>query len=131
MATETITYKDDNLDVTLVVSSATVLVGMKRTRLKMAGAELEKVPGDDKDKDKKSPDLDRYILRVSIYPDLVAATTEAEGLPWPLDFEDFLTLPEQLWAAWERAVYRLNPHWIPKTDDPEEKKDSSKSSTSN
>ena len=38
--TETITYKDDDLDVTLTVSSATVMVGMRRTRLRMAGDKI-------------------------------------------------------------------------------------------
>lgn len=118
MKTETVTYKDDDLDVKLAVSEATVLVGMKRTRLKMAGDKLEK----ERAEKEGNHDLDRLILRVTIYPDLVAATTQVKGLPWPLDFETFLTLPEPLWAVWEEAVYKLNPHWVPKTDDDSEEK---------
>ncbi|MCB0207708.1 MAG: hypothetical protein KDJ52_00170 [Anaerolineae bacterium] len=109
MATEIITYKNNDLDIRLTVSSATVLAGMKRTRLRMTGDKLEK----ERVERGEEHDLDRLILRVSIYPDLIAATTEAEGLPWPLDFETFLTLPEPFWAMWEEVVYRLNPHWLP------------------
>jgi len=119
MRTKIVTYQDDNLAVELTVTEATVLVGMRRTRLKLQGDAIEK-----EDVGKGTYDSDRHLLRVTIYPDLVAATIDAHGLPsWPLAFEDFLNLPEALWVQWEDAVYDLNPHWLPsEAKTPEEKK---------
>jgi len=87
--------------ITLTVSAATVLIGMRRTRLQVEGRSAEET------------DPDRTLLRLYTYPDLVAATVEAQGIPWPLSFEDFLELPDRLAAQWENAVYALNPHWLP------------------
>lgn len=118
MQTEAVNYQANGYDVQLTVSEATVLVGMRRTRLKLAGDKAEKERAKD-----GGYDADRHLLRATIYPDLIAATVEAQGLEWPLEFEDFLGLPEQLWAVWEQAVYRLNPHWLPNQEQSGEKKD--------
>jgi hypothetical protein len=118
MQTETVSYQVDGYDVSLTVSEATVLVGMRRTRLKLAGDKAERERAKD-----YGYDADRHLLRATIYPDLIAATVEARGLAWPLEFEEFLGLPEQLWVAWEQAVYRLNPHWLPSPEQSREKKD--------
>ena len=90
----------------LTVSEATVLIGMRRTRIRV---EMEKAD---------EPDLDRKLLGLYTYPDLVAATVQVEGLPWPLDFEAFLELPDALVAHWESVVYELNPHWLPGGTEP-------------
>lgn len=96
------------------VGEATLLMGMQRTRLKIEGNQAEET------------DIDRRILRLVIYPDLVAATREAEGFEqWPPDFETFLELPEAFASQWEQAVYLLNPHWLPgqvETGDSDKKK---------
>lgn len=103
-------------DAKVVVGTASALMGMHRSRIREEGRkEIE-----------SETDVDRKILRIYTYPDLVSATVEAEGIPWPLDFETFLGLPDQLVAAWEGAVYALNPHWLPKaaeqvTEDAEKK----------
>lgn len=119
MKTEEFVYEDDYLDVTVVVSEATVLHGIKRTRLRLEGRESE---GDDPD---------RRLLALFTYPDLLAATESVEGelhrdggepFPWPLGFETFLRLPDRFISEWEKAVYRLNPHWIAGAGDGDEKK---------
>jgi hypothetical protein len=93
-------------DIRLTISEATVLIGMRRTRIRL---EMEKAD---------EPDLDRKLLGLYTYPDLVAATIQAEGLPWPPEFEAFLELPDALVAQWENAVYELNPHWLPGGNQP-------------
>lgn len=98
-------------DMTVTVRAATVRQGMERTRLRLEGRKVEQ------------PDMGLTILRLFTYPDLVSATVSAQGLPWPLTFEQFLDLPDALVGPWERAVYALNPHWLPEsetTPDPKE-----------
>lgn len=113
---ETRTLERDGVRIT--VAPATVLIGMRRTRLQVEGRSAEE------------SDPDRALLHLYTYPDLIAATVEAEGIPWPISFDDFLTLPDQLAAQWENAVYELNPHWLPGGGEPaEEKKEAQTIST--
>lgn len=109
MNTEKLRFEDEGLglDVRLSISQATVLMGMKRSRLKREGI------------DAADEDIDRHLLRIFTYPDLSAATVAIEGLP-DFDFEAFLLLPDSLIARWEDAVYRLNPHWLPTESEPED-----------
>ena len=103
-----IEYNDDDLTVKITVARATVLMGMTRTRLRMDAAAADE------------QDLDRRLLRLFSYPDVMAATLDVEGLDgWPLDFDDFIQLPEELGARWEEAAYELNPHWVPRSDEDE------------
>lgn len=111
---ETRVVKHGNIK--LVVSEATALIGMKRTRLKLEGERA------------KEADPDRHILRMLTFPDVVAATVQAEGMEWPLDFETFVGLPDQVVGKWEEAVYGLNSHWLPGYDEAAEKKLPSQSS---
>lgn len=99
---KTITYEHENLgEIELVVGEASVLMGMARTRLSMMGRAA------------KEEDPDRALLLTFSYPDVIAATKSAEGLPsWPLSFDDFLELPESLLVEWEAVVYELNPGWL-------------------
>ncbi|MFH1555138.1 MAG: hypothetical protein ABII76_09785 [Pseudomonadota bacterium] len=97
----------DGTPVRIVVTEAHALEGMKRARL-AAHAERE---------NEHEEDVDRAILHMLVYPPLIAATVEAEGIPWPLTFEQFLELPDTLMRPWEDAVFGLNPHWIPKSDE--------------
>lgn len=62
------------------------------------------------------------ILRTMTYPDLISATVKTEGVPWPMSFEEFIDLPDDLIARWEEAVYVVNPHWNP-PGSADEKKD--------
>ncbi len=104
--------------VTITLSQATVLLGMRRTRVQLEGREADE------------PDTDRRLLRMYTYPDLVGAVVEVDGLPWPLDFETFLGLPDSLVVLWERETYALNPHWLPSAE-PAEKKARQTPSTGN
>jgi hypothetical protein len=57
------------------------------------------------------------ILRNGLYPNLVAAVTAQEGFDhWPISFDLFQSLPEELGAKWEEAAFGLNPHWIVKPE---------------
>jgi len=63
------------------------------------------------------------IMRVQMYPSLVAAVTEQTGFDyWPISFELFMDLPELLGVKWEEAVAELNPHWKPEPE-PETKEE--------
>lgn len=118
MKTEELHFENEELglDVRLSVSQATVLMGMKRSRLKREGMDVEE------------KDIDRHLLRIFTYPDLMAATVEADGLD--LDFESFLLWPDSLVAMWENAVYRLNPHWLPAQPEREDGDPKAQASTS-
>ncbi len=108
MLTETVEYREGDWDIEVVVSEATVLMGTMRMRLMIEGFEQE--DGDS---------LDLRLLHRFVYPVCVAGTIDAEGIPWPLAFEDteaeldFVRLPDLFARNWEAAVLRLNPHWKP------------------
>jgi hypothetical protein len=124
METRIVTADLDGKPVRIVVSEATTLLGFRRTRLRTEGQGINQAEQDAArqlagTEEAPSPDPDRALLRFWTYPDLVAATIEASGIPWPLSFEDFLDLPDQLSAKWETAVYDLNPHWLPQAPDAE------------
>ena len=110
MLTETVEYQAGDWEIRTVGSEATVRMGARRTRLMIESREHEKEDGDD---------LDLRLLRLFVYPVCIAGTAEAEGIPWPLEFQnaeaemDFVRLPDQFVMAWEAAVTRLNPHWKP------------------
>jgi hypothetical protein len=100
MDEQTRTIEQDGRKVT--VARATVLMGMRRTRLASEGLAADET------------DLDRRLLRRFTYPDCIAATTQAEGIrPWPPSFETFIALPDDFCAQWEAAVYAVNPSWLP------------------
>ena len=104
----------------ITVSEATMRHGIERSLLIADGQEAIK-------KDPKMPRGDQ-MLRLYLYPDLVAATDKfvtPEGDEGRPTFELFAVLPDMMYAAWSTAVYKLNPHWEVK--DPEKaKKDAAK-----
>lgn len=109
MKTKIVTFDDGETTARVEVSEATVLQGAKRSRLRFEGdGEREQ---------------DRRIVRLFLYPDLIAAarTVEINGVLAEPDFESFLRLPEQLVTQWETATFTLNPHWLPA--EPSEKKE--------
>jgi hypothetical protein len=124
MAPKTLTYSDEHLTAEIEVRAATVLDGMRRTRLQLeAGQETG-----------GEPDLDRSFLRSITYPAIVAVSTgkitvDGEALPWPPTFEQYLTLPEPLGIQWEIAVYEQNPHWLPPIGEGEDPKKVNAAST--
>lgn len=105
----------------VTVSEATALMGMRHSILR---EEMALQVG-------KEDDPALIYLRRIYYPALVSAVKEQSGFAhWPIPFEDFLELPDQLAGQWERAVWELNPHWQPGYDpnSNEEKKDSTNAS---
>lgn len=103
MRTEIIKFAGPDWTANFTVSEATVLIGMRRSRLSQDGQRAIET------------DVDRRLLRIYTYPDVCAAVILADGypLPWPPDFETFLTLPDGLLVKFEEVIYRLNPHWLP------------------
>ena len=102
-----VSYTDERLEAEIAVRRATLLDSMRRTRLIEAG------------KAANEADVDRWLLRVMVYPDLAACTSgelrAADGttVVWPVDFETFIGLPDELGLKLQEAVYRVNPHWDP------------------
>lgn len=125
MPTQTLAFQSDGLDVRLVLGPATTLAGIKRAMLQgRAMAYLESHPA--------APErsLEAAARRIAVhylYPDLLAAVVEAEGLDPEMEVAEFLALPQALTDAWQNQVYALNPHWYPfKTEEADaeaEKKD--------
>ena len=108
----TVKYRKGGINVTLEISPATALMGMERSVLMAEAQKVEDEP------------RATQILHRAVYPDLVACTVKVEGIEWPLDFEAFARLPDELVARWERACYQANPHWAPgyESEDDAEKK---------
>jgi len=99
-------------DLSVTVTEATALVGMRRTRLKLEAHQADE------------QDVDRRWLHELTYADLVACVVASDGFdPWPPVFDDFVELPDAFVVRWETAVYDLNPHWLPQKTEAAEKKD--------
>jgi hypothetical protein len=75
-------------------------------------------------------DADRAVAQL-MYADLCGATVAAEGLEWPVTFEDYLTLPGELIGLWKAAVMEVNPYWfgVQKNSADEEKKQATPSTS--
>jgi hypothetical protein len=97
----TLAYTLDESEVAITVVRATARIGMARYILANKGFK----------ENEAEPDEALKLLRVMVYPDLVAATTEVTGMKYPLEFEEFIELPEDLINQWADAVYEVNPHW--------------------
>ena len=50
-------------------------------------------------------------LRVLVYPDIAAACSGADGMAYPVTFDEFLQLPDEYIDACMAVVHELNPHW--------------------
>jgi hypothetical protein len=104
------TWKDGTpVDVTL--SKADIEVGMTRSRLLLEAEQVNDLR------------IDRVLLRF-LYADVAGAMIDmhntgegADPAPFvlPISFDVFLSLSDTTGAELERAVYTLNPHWIPET----------------
>ncbi len=89
----------------VTVGEATVQTGIRRQQL--AREARANAPAD----------FEHQLLRLLVYPDLIAATVDTAGFDsWPIPFDDYLQLPEQFAYDWEQAVYSLNPHWVLKQE---------------
>lgn len=103
-------------ELSVILSEASTLIGMRHTRLKAEADEWLKKAIDDQ------IDIDHRIVALFLYPDLIAPVVEFGGFTLPT-LDEFLELPEQFVADWEKAVYELNPHWkyIPAPEEQEKK----------
>ncbi len=130
-----VVYESGDVKIDLVVSEASALTGMRRALLRgRASAYLNSLNGaggEESEDDKPSLsalDLSAITLMARVvYPDLVAAAVEADGIDLEMSIDDFCGLPDSLVDAWEVAVYQLNPHWLPsqpenEVEEEEEKK---------
>jgi hypothetical protein len=105
-------YADNSWDVTLTITEATSRVGMHRALL------IEQARAEETKKDVPASLIDAasQLLHTVLYPSMIAATVEATGFAkWPITFEEYADLPEQLVMQWEDAVFSLNAHWRPKS----------------
>jgi hypothetical protein len=105
----TLNYTNEEMTIALTVVRATARIGMERSILIYDALDANKV-----EKDRAVITLHRFT-----YPDLISCSKDVTGLPWPLTFEQFLELPDDLTSQWESLVYRVNPHWLPMPDDKE------------
>ena len=98
-----LTYDLDKTEVALTIVRATGLMGARRINLSIQGDKFNRAnPGDE---------LGYY--RVNFYPDCICCVIEAVGIPWPIDFDTFMGLPDELLNKWASMVYDLNPHFLP------------------
>lgn len=108
----TFTYEQASI----TIERASAITGVRRSILVYRGSEAAK----------DEPE-ELAVLRTITYPDLIAPVTQASGLvqaanvhqdpidfsKWPIPFEDFIRLPDDMIVAWEAATYKVNPHWSP------------------
>ena len=143
MRTSEIQYKDDDYEVVIVVRQASVMQGMHRTELVVAGEkqlyvdhpELVDVGNLSAENRVKLNILRMYYQHT--FPACIAATTSivcAEDTTLlilsQLTMTEFLELPEAMVDVWVTAVFTDNPHWMPtivepKATDPGEEKEPS------
>lgn len=97
-------------DVSITVSEANAIVGMRRQLLREQAFRDD--PVDPKKRVPAHEDEARQILRLVTYPDYVSCLVASKGLPDPLTFEAFCELPDALLGRWGVLVYTLNPHWL-------------------
>jgi hypothetical protein len=97
----TLAYTLDEAEVTITVVRASAKIGIERYLLASKGVE--------ENKEETSEAL--KILRMMLYPDLTVTTKEVTGMKYPLTFEEFIELPEDLINVWADAVYKCNPSW--------------------
>ena len=51
---------------------------------------------------------------------LTMAACEPEGFTLPLSLDEYLDLPEAFTVAWAEEFMRVNPHWFPQDDTPDD-----------
>ena len=103
----------------LVVATANLRMGIRRSLLiEEQRAICEKSRQDLVDQGFVVLDLiATELLRTQMYPSLVAGVVDQTGFDrWPITYEEFMELPEELGIKWEEALGSLNPHWTPKPD---------------
>lgn len=101
----------------VVVSEASVRIGIARYRLMREGRLLA---------DAAQADSDMRAVLTFVYPNMIAPVVEQSGFEhWPPTPEEFASeIEESFWDRWSGAVQALNPHWFgeaeAEADDPKE-----------
>lgn len=120
METRTVTHERPGEPLSVTVSEADVLMGMKRTMMISEVRSLKSlnqpdVKDDDEEKKPTMPEgeeLAIYLLRRYTWPCCKVSAIGAEGFDLAtLTFEAFCRLPEVFVSHWEQAALELNPHW--------------------
>ena len=126
MNTAKVAYADDNYDIVISLRQATVLDGMRRAILDVearsealglalatdeASTEVDAVP------EKWAGYLNFMVTEA--YPSCVACIESIENadgaektLSKDITFAEFAGLPDALFQEWQKAAYKLNPHWV-------------------
>lgn len=99
-------------DIKIVLSEASVLQGLRRTRLQ----------NEERNSNGTDLPLEVMVLKLFTYPTVIGAIESAEGIEYPPTFEQFCDWAETLVTQLENAALELNPHWALRTDQEEEKK---------
>jgi hypothetical protein len=100
----------------VVVKRATIEDGVTRYIMATKGIE----------ESEKDQNESRRVLRLILYPNLMAATLSVEGVELPMSFDAFRDLDEDTVNRWADAVYELNPHWQAAEEPETDKKKSSR-----
>ena len=107
-------------DMSVTVSVATGLMGMRRDLLKVDSFIPD--PNDPKKEIPVETEEARQIMKMTAFPDYTCCLVKSEGLPEPLDFETFLNLPYAFLNKWGEAVYKLNPDFLALNTEVEDQK---------
>jgi hypothetical protein len=110
-----LTYELDGQEISITVQRATARIGVKRFLL---GSQAVK-------DNETEPDEALRILRLIVFPNVVSATVEIDGMEMPT-FDQFADLPEELVEAWSQAVYDVNPQWKAPEGEPKNESTSKK-----
>jgi hypothetical protein len=113
-------YNDRRVRAEIEIVQASALQGITRTRLLMEAGTIPEGISD--------LELDRYLLRKTVYPDLIAGAKtgwieiddQRYDLP-NLPFEVFEEIPFELLVKWEAETYKCNPHWLPEKQEDQKK----------
>ena len=99
LRTETFVIKSDP-ELTIIVKEVSLGEGLAR---------LEKFD-ELRQMHKDMTSSEREIL-VRAYVNILTATQTVEGMDWPLEYDDFLGLPQWIVDIWLNEVITLNPTW--------------------
>ena len=97
MAEKLKTLTQDEVTITVVRTTAL----MESKRMRMISEALATA----------DPDPDAKTLQLVQFPNCICCTSKAEGIPWPVTFEQFKELDGALVNAWHVAALEVNPHW--------------------
>jgi len=114
---------------TLVLGTATGEIGVYRTILRQHAMDeeeaAEKAAGFTSADELDLRQASMRVLHTLMYPSMMSCVISQTGFEhWPLKYEEFKELDEELIAEWEVATFELNPHWrpVPQTKEAARKK---------